>query len=186
MCVILLGKNKDIQKLDLDLAWRSNPHGAGIVYQRRGGEVVAIKGLMSLEDLRAALREVHYGVRVGVHLRYATHGAVNAENTHPWPVGRRGAYLMHNGVLGQFGESGDRGRSDSAHLAELLGQIRDREDRMRVLGSVSGMYLYADCAGLSMTGSRDWIRSGGVLMSNDYWIPVVSRSWINRGYNWGD
>lgn len=183
MCVILLGKNKDILKSKLDLAWASNPHGAGILYHDRRGNVVCVKGLMSLGTLTDALGDVSRDTQVAVHLRYATHGAVSAGNTHPFIVGRSG-YLMHNGVLSAFGQCGTRGVSDSADLARALSTIPSDCDRLKVLRSLQGMFLLATKREFLPIGSRSWVRIGKVLASNDNHLPraPVVAGW--RGNRW--
>lgn len=183
MCVILLGKNKDILKSNLDLAWASNPHGAGILYHDRRGSVVCVKGLMTLEALTDALGDVGRDTQMAVHLRYATHGAVSAANTHPFAVGKSG-YLMHNGMLSAFGRSGTRGVSDSADLARTLGTIPSDSDRLKVLRSLQGMFLLATRGGFTPIGSRSWVRVGRVLASNDNFLPrtPVVAGW--QGNRW--
>lgn len=191
MCVILVGKVNELRKVDLKAAWSSNPHGAGIAFPS-SGRVKAIKGLMTLSALKSALRELDQDAEIALHLRYATHGAVNFKNTHPFPIGKTGEYLMHNGVLSCFGSSGDNGKSDSADLARVLGDIRNAVDRSKVLGSLSGMYCTISPKRISLTGSRSWVKiSDGVMGSNDNFIPRQimpnPRSDRNRWlYNWAE
>jgi len=194
MCVIFLGKVKDILDLDLPSAWASNPHGAGILFHDRGGRVVCSKGLMTLEDTITAIESIDRNRKIAVHLRFATHGAINPSNTHPFPVGR-GAFLMHNGILSAFGRHGDAGLSDSADLARVLGDVRDTKDRAKILRSVSGMFLYADRGGFYTFGSRSWIKIGKVSASNDNFLPRApvfeiggGRRGVSRhlGWNWGE
>lgn len=191
MCVILVGKVSELRKVDLKAAWASNPHGAGIAYPNGKG-VKAIKGLMTLSALKTALRELDQNIEAALHLRFATHGAVNAKNTHPFPIGRSGEYLMHNGVLSCFGSSGDNGRSDSADLARVLGDIRNPIDRSKVLGSLSGMFCTVTQKGIRLCGSRSWVQiSDGVMGSNDNFVPrqisTAPRADRNRWlYQWAE
>lgn len=171
MCVILVGKVNELRKVDLKSAWTSNPHGGGIAFPS-GGRVKSIKGLMTLSALKSALRELDQESEVALHLRYATHGAVSAKNTHPFPIGKTGEYLMHNGVLSCFGSSGEKGQSDSADLARVLGDIRNAVDRSKVLSSLSGMFCTISPKRITLTGSRSWVKiSDGVMGSNDNFIP---------------
>lgn len=169
MCVILVGKVSEVLKLDLYAAWASNPHGAGLLVHSPG-RVQCIKGLMDLDSLIGELEKVDRHRRVAVHLRWATHGSINAANTHPFAVGR-GSWLMHNGVLSAFGKSGDRGVSDSADLARVLGQIKGTADRCKVLRSLSGMFVLATREGFGLFGSRSWQSVGRVKCSNTHWVP---------------
>lgn len=196
MCVILIGKAKDIRKIDLGSAWASNPHGSGIAYPRTNGKgVEVIKGLMDLESLKGALREIHGEIKIALHLRYATHGSIVPSNTHPFKIGRSGSVLMHNGVLSAFGKSGDRGVSDSMDLARVLGEIKDPSDRRKILASLGGMFCEISPKGIHTFGSRSWVKiRGGVMGSNDNFIPRApvlpiqgGSRWIERSaYTWGE
>lgn len=194
MCVILIGKAKDIKKTDLESAWASNPHGAGIAYPTRS-RVECIKGIMDPHDLLAALGEIDPKQRIAVHFRYATHGSISSENTHPFKMGRSGSYIMHNGVLSAFGKAGDQGISDSRDLADTLGKLRDAIDRAKILRSLSGMFCTISRSEICTYGSRSWCKIGSVLASNDHFIPKLipidrgSRGsrWVDRSlYSWGD
>lgn len=186
MCVILIGKTKDIQKVDLNSAWISNPHGAGIAYPRgdnRGIEV--IKGIMDLESLKGSLKGIKGEIKIALHLRYATHGSISPSNTHPFKIGRSGSVLMHNGILSAFGRSGDRGVSDSMDLARVLGEIKDPIDRRKILTSLGGMFCEISPKGIHTFGSRSWVRiRGGVMGSNDNFMPRAPVTQINSGSRW--
>ncbi len=186
MCVILIGKVKDIRKVDLESAWASNPHGAGIAYPRSNSKGVAVvKGIMDLESLRSALREIHGEIKIALHLRYATHGSINPLNTHPFKIGRSGSYLMHNGVLSAFGKSGDRGVSDSMDLANTLGEIKDPIGRHKILASLGGMFCEISPKGIRTFGSRSWVKiRGSVIGSNDNFIPKVTPIGLSGGSRW--
>jgi hypothetical protein len=194
MCVILIGKVKDIRKIDLNSAWASNPHGAGIAYSTGRG-VKTIKGIMDLDTLKNNLREIGGDVKIALHLRYATHGSISPANTHPFKIGRSGSVLMHNGILSQFGIAGDRGVSDSADLARVLGEIKDPTDRHKILRSLSGMFCEISTKGIATFGSRSWVKiRSGVLGSNDNFMPREPVAKINGGsryvdrslWNWGE
>lgn len=195
MCIILIGKVKDMRKIDLNSAWTSNPHGAGIAYSTGKG-VKTIKGIMDLDSLKGELRGIGGDVKIALHLRYATHGSISPSNTHPFKIGRSGSVLMHNGILSQFGIAGDRGMSDSADLARVLGEIKDPKDRHKILGSLSGMFCEVSPKGIATFGSRSWVKiRSGVLGSNDNFLPREPVARIGRGdpyrverslWNWGE
>lgn len=167
MCVILVGSVKAIRSLDLKSAWRDNPHGAGIAYVDR--KRVSVKsGLMLASDLDRALASLtRFNGTIALHLRYATHGGRSRKNCHPFPVGTSGHYLMHNGVLENFGVSGDRGISDSMDLANTLGKIPKASDRQRILDNLNGMYAYIQPSGISLHGSRSWCDLEGDSTAGD-------------------
>ncbi len=187
MCVILIGKVSEIKRVGLENAWTCNPDGAGIAYPDGKGGVRTIKGMMTLEALLDALKSVSRSTKVALHLRLATHGSVNQSNTHPFPIGRSGSVLMHNGILSAFGRSGDRGVSDSADFARLLGEIKDPKDRERLLSTVGGMFTQIDSRGIKTFGSRSWVQiSRGVVASNDNFLPrVPHKNWHLLGDSQG-
>jgi hypothetical protein len=185
MCVILVGNKKSILNLDLHAAWNNNPHGAGFAYINNGRAHV-VKGLMCYDSMMESLSACKHRGTIALHLRFATHGAINGDNTHPFRVGRTGDVLMHNGILSAFGISGDRGLSDSADLARVLGGIRDPRDRDKVLRSIHGMFTLVTPrarSGVVLFGSNGWQMHDGVRCSNTYWIP---RAHVSRAHvcNW--
>jgi len=170
--VILVGKKTDLLKLELQAAWNNNPHGAGFSYVSDGRARI-VKGLMKYDDMVGALSACKYRGLISLHLRYATHGRVCVNNTHPFKVGRFEA-LAHNGVLSAFGESGAAGASDSADLANVLGGLRNPIDRDKILRSIGGMYALTTPrarGGIALFGSNSWQTYRGVRCSNTYWIP---------------
>lgn len=70
-----------------------------------------------------------------IHLRQKTHGLVDHTNTHPYPVGNTGIYLMHNGIL-SGGNSSDTSKSDTWHFIDkviepILSWANDPSDAIR-------------------------------------------------------
>lgn len=183
MCIILVGQVSEIRKVGLEDAWACNPDGGGIAYPDNRGKVKTIKGLMTLDALRDALSTVSRSTKIALHLRLATHGSVSQANTHPFPIGRSGSVLMHNGILNAFGRSGVKGLSDSADFARVLGEIKDPLDREKLLNTVGGMYcLITPKDGIQIYGSRSWVNigKGDVIGSNDHFVAKTQyqREWF--------
>lgn len=112
MCVIVIKpKNIKIDYRDLSAMWHHNPDGAGLAYYDRG-KIIVQKGFMKLNDLYMTLEKLD-NKKVVLHLRYATHGMINKQQTHPFSIvdNVRGAKsandvqaaLFHNGIVSQFG-----------------------------------------------------------------------------------
>jgi hypothetical protein len=105
--------------------WQHNHDGAGFMYAAAGAVVVR-KGFFSrgrfIRSLRRTIRlGANKGSAVVAHLRYATHGAKDAANSHPHRIGCDGVGAMvHNGVLPMFGTPGPKGVSDSADYARKV------------------------------------------------------------------
>lgn len=149
MCVIIVKPEGIlIREKDLNLAWQSNHDGAGIIIPQKNPKV--IKGIMTLGHLKEILKSVDTQFCI-VHLRFATHGSKTSENTHPFKAGDR-RWLMHNGVLGHYGESGEKGFSDSAHLASDISPLPNPAIR-RILNSISGKFVFVDRNTVSIHGA---------------------------------
>jgi predicted glutamine amidotransferase len=97
-------------------AWRHNAHGWGCFHAEQG-QLVWQRGLQ-LDELIAHNKRLPLDAEVYLHLRRATHGAINHAMAHPHVV-RPGLLLMHNGSIAQLVPS-DPARSDTAELARLL------------------------------------------------------------------
>jgi hypothetical protein len=182
MCLIVQGKVKDILRLDLKSAWNCNPHGAGIVIPNK--MPIAIKGLMSYENFLSRLRKISASKNVVVHFRYATHGKVNIANSHPHFVDRT-SWLVHNGVINGLGASGANGRSDSAHLANILGRLAIA-DRLALLDSYSSNQRFILVTGKQIDVFGNFTDQCGVLLSNTYWQVRPSAPSTTMGFNRGD
>ncbi len=181
MCIILVGQVSEIRKVGLEEAWACNPDGGGIAYPDNRGKVKTIKGLMTLKALREALSTVSRSTKIALHLRLATHGSVSQDNTHPFPIGKSGSVLMHNGVLTAFGKSGTKGVSDSADFARVLGEIKDPRDREKMIDSLTGMFAIITPKGILVMGSKHWVNvgKGDVIGSNDHFVAKTQfqREW---------
>lgn len=170
MCVIFYGTAKRILNLPLDLAWRQNDDGAGIIYETSKG-YRALKGIMKLDDLEQALDLIGNAETV-VHLRMATHGKATKENTHPFKTGKH-SYLVHNGILHGLGSAGDYGHSDSAHLAAILRRL-PHHDQDALLEALPGKFAHATPKGIELYGAFTVLN--GVQCSNTYFLPITQQT----------
>lgn len=188
MCVIIhKPAGKIIPAKDLKQAWASNSDGAGIVIPSRCPKV--FKGIMKLKHLENII-ETLTDHEIVIHLRWATHGSVSPDNTHPFPCGRD-RYLMHNGILSNYGEAGKKGRSDSAHFAEDISTLK-AENIKRILETVSGKFIFINRERISLHGQ--FSDRNGIKYSNLNWAPTKeyyfertrSKDWVTEyrnGYN---
>lgn len=125
MCVIIcLPKGLSFNEEWLKNATLNNPHGFGLVAKE--GDKLEVyhrfneKGNDPEEVLRQLERYKDSDMRY-LHLRYATKGDKNRENTHPFTVFKRDDQrieFMHNGYISKFTQSSDVGRSDTRQYAE--------------------------------------------------------------------
>jgi hypothetical protein len=100
MCLAIYKPEKvKLYRADLRRAFEANPDGAGFAYydnsQRR---VIVEKGFFQFNEFWRAFQEVQRdNLKAIVHFRWATHGAVNNDNCHPYDLDD-GA-LIHNGMI---------------------------------------------------------------------------------------
>lgn len=184
-CIVDKPKGKTLSNRSIKLLWECNSDGVGIVLPQTKPEM--IKGIMSLDDLYKVLKIVDK-FHCLIHFRMATHGSVTPENTHPFPMGKN-RFLMHNGILTQYGSSGDKGKSDSAHLADDLAPLPSDAIR-RILNTITGKFAFIDQGNVSLHGFFD--EHAGKRFSNMHWLPTLQTRWTSiktgftSSYNVGD
>lgn len=113
MCIIIIKQaGKKVPQEVAKTSSRINPHGLGVIWLDTF-EVTYHKSL----DYKVLFTERPFIA----HFRYATIGAVNKENTHPFRCGNnKQEWLMMNGTIRELGNVK---KSDSRVLAENLGNI---------------------------------------------------------------
>jgi gamma-glutamylaminecyclotransferase len=113
MCVIIIkNKGKKLPKEVAKTSARINPHGLGIIW---------LDTFEVTYHQSSAYRILDTERPFIAHFRYATVGAVNKDNTHPFRCGsNKNEWLMMNGTIKGLG---DAKRSDSRVLAESLGEV---------------------------------------------------------------
>lgn len=170
MCLILTGLKQHFTPDIIERAIKHNPHGVGIF-----GNGIAAKGLWGPERVIKYLNSHKDGTEVAFHARLATHGAITQRNCHPFEVrlrrSRHPAYLMHNGVL-PLGSPGERGRSDSAHLADLLSGRYTLEELVDILGTIDGKFALGHRDIVVPINDHRWHEVNELLASNGQLSPV--------------
>jgi len=113
MCVIIIKQKKDVMSREIaKTSSKINPHGLGVLWLDTY-EVTYHKS----KDYNLLLTERPFIA----HFRYATVGAINRENTHPFQCGNnKDEWLMMNGTIKGMGNAQ---MCDSKALAISLGQM---------------------------------------------------------------
>ena len=121
MCLIVQGKANLVRSTLLQTSgliesiYQKNGDGLGIMYGTTDGVKVVKKIPHNADAFRDLITRMPDDEReVALHARWRTHGDINHENTHPYPVNGH-SYLMHNGVL-HTGNSSDLKKSDTWHF----------------------------------------------------------------------
>ena len=139
MCIAIATKPGAI--LDPGIVWRgwtNNRDGAGFAFVDDAGVLHVRKGFTQYNDFYAALRGAYdaFGDRSPfiIHMRFATAGARNKDNTHPFSItpqkGPKGAFI-HNGTMftpaGKQAGRGSDAKSDSRVFGSVLNNILSKD-----------------------------------------------------------
>lgn len=102
MCWIgALKSGHELTEDQLNNAFCSNSHGSGFAYNL-DGKLIISKGYMSFDEFYQAYKKVGDGVSRVIHHRFATGGAHNEENCHPFEVVKNKLCFAHNGIISSF------------------------------------------------------------------------------------
>jgi hypothetical protein len=99
MCIIVIKPEGVSIPIDrLKNCWDNNPDGAGFMYSENG-TLKIIKGLMNFNTFINSYDSISpLTKKIVIHFRYATHGKVCEELTHPFNINKTLA-MVHNGIL---------------------------------------------------------------------------------------
>jgi hypothetical protein len=119
MGCIAIWKPKGVQiaKKYLHNCYTNNPQGAGFAICR-DNKIEIQKGFFKFKDFWKAFKGLQKFPAL-IHFRIATHGAVNAENCHPFPMLDGKFAMIHNGILPVDLPEG-KDQSDSAYFAKNI------------------------------------------------------------------
>lgn len=105
MCLIIYTKSGNIPKKHLKHALYTNDDGWGYMFHD-GKELIVRKGMTPKEFWNQWVADYHLRqkTRVLFHARIGTHGTVTEANCHPFKVGKKKLYMMHNGIITQHND----------------------------------------------------------------------------------
>lgn len=192
MCLIIeCNKHIPISYKLMEEFQRRNDDGFGFMWVQDGELKTYKTPNGSLEELYAKYQELMEFDPV-IHLRQKTHGLIDHENTHPYPVGTTGIWLMHNGVL-SGGNQEDTSKSDTWHFINRVIEpilswagdpgeaIRSKKFRIlmeRIIGSTNRICL----------GDKD----GYVFFNQDAWTKISNENTgakglrVSNSYAWSE
>lgn len=158
MCVIIIKQaGKHVPKEVAKTSARINPHGLGVIWLDTFEVTYHKSAEYKVLDTKRPFI---------AHFRYATIGAINKENTHPFRCGNnKNEWLMMNGTIRALG---NHKKSDSKVLAENLGsvprhkwkkELEQYECRFVTINTHSRTY--------QMYNKELWVQRDGVWYSKD-------------------
>lgn len=192
MCIIAISPlGKKLSQKAFECMWESNPHGLGMAFPTKNG-IGIVKGLMREDEAWEEYQNLPSGVPHILHFRYATHGGVRPELTHPFVV-HEGSPLVireevgepvlaHNGVWNLYTlhlrELGLKGPvSDSRVLAAFVGKVgvENTNKHAREIESAGRVAILTPGRRLKLFGS--WVKDGDFLYSNSGYKAVAVHWW---------
>lgn len=189
MC-LLIELNKDTRFSDTFLrgVYDRNSDGIGVMWADDEYKLHYRKALPSnAEEAIQFFRTVAEGKNCCVHFRMKTHGAIDYENCHPYPVfgfdGEESEHpmlLMHNGVL-TSGNSKDRTKSDTWHFVrDVLRPLLD--DHPDMIHNQMFQKLLGHEIGNNRFALMDY--TGKVAIINRHQGVEYEGSWLSNTYAW--
>jgi hypothetical protein len=108
----------------------SHKDGFGVMW-RSGNRVGIIKGMYALPEIVKIVNKIPVEVEAAFHFRQATHGVINAQNCHPFPLLTRNDALqttsgvfdtgvVHNGIIHDFSDNTKHNFSDTMNFVKYL------------------------------------------------------------------
>jgi predicted glutamine amidotransferase len=152
---------------------RQEPDGTGVGAFAPGGEPVVFKQpLAAFADPQFASEAREVSSRTFVaHIRYASNGAVNLRNTHPFE--QHGRLFAHNGVIGGL----DRLDDELGDARSLVGGDTDSE---RFFALITREIERTGEIGAGITSAATWVAEQLPLLSLNFVLITGSQLWALR------
>lgn len=118
MCLIVVKPKNSKSYLDYEKfckALNTNPHSVGILY-KKDNKIKVKKYIKPKEIKEKIFNLIKNKDEYAIHFRYATHGAIDTKNCHPFRV-IDGLYLMHNGIMSKYGDM-NKNQSDTRNFID--------------------------------------------------------------------
>lgn len=177
MCIIIIKKRGlKVSSEILKASARINPHGLGVVWLDDYSVSYHKSTQYSLLDTTRPFI---------AHFRYATIGAVNKSNTHPFVCGsNKNELLMMNGTIRGLGS---KDKCDSKELAELLGDM-PRYTWRKELEQYDCRFVTMNIFNKSFQiyNKAEWIKKDGIWYSKENVLEtnlVAVYGTLKKGYS---
>lgn len=176
MCIIAAKpQGLTLSEETINTCWEANSDGAGFMYAERG-KLIVEKGFMSLDSFKRAYNKVGDKPAV-LHFRIKTHGAIDAENTHPFQINDNLAFA-HNGIIGNIATP-NKDKSDTWHFNETLLKPMASNDLEFLRKSwnvqlISGFIGYSKLAFMEASGRITLINADKGTWDDGIWYSNTS------------
>ena len=204
MCLIIYKPaNATVPTALLTSAIKENPDGFGVMFAENG-KLNVVKDVDSSKVFEPVFR--HTDKELLIHLRWATHGKVSPENTHPFKVDT-GLWFMHNGVI-TIDTKDDPTKSDTWWFNERVVKPSRHavfeagfEDFLKCplpslgfqgIGNNNRLVFLDSQGRIQIINRGTWIEWEGLLLSNTYAYDAFGLGVIDKrpsnyyGTNWYD
>lgn len=182
MCLILIKPKNATNYLTFERfcnALDNNPHSVGICYLNDNNELEIRRYVNPTKGKRDIYDMIKDREQYAIHFRYATHGAIDLSNCHPFKVSDD-LILMHNGVMSDFGKI-DTNKSDTRNFCDsfLAGYIKSvgssvindedfKADMLKIIGSYNKLLLIDKDFNFSIINEKAGVWREGCWLSNGY------------------
>jgi gamma-glutamylaminecyclotransferase len=170
MCIIInkIKPQTKISDLIIENAEINNPDGFGIVYTDTG----ECRKTTDYDEARKWIAEKRTFV---AHYRFATVGAINKKNCHPFPIPNSNEVLFSNGTV----PLGNHEKTDTEEIAELLEGECD-EVRDKILSMTDTRFAIVDTLTCEVKRYGVWHKKEGVWYSKSNCFATM----INNSCYW--
>lgn len=185
MCLIIASQNGALTDESIvRLGFADNPDSWGIMTSN-GRRVITKKGF-AWDDFEREYTRIN-GDPYVIHFRYATHGAIDLGNCHPFQVSS-GLYMAHNGVINI--KADNPAMSDSWHYAKLLrssGITKGNIDAYipeigKEIGIGNKLAFLTSRGDIHIANQSSGVMNGSVWLSNPYSTWMLPTEYEGQGY----
>lgn len=190
MCLIIYAPKGQLVPRDV-LSFAANQNSDGIGVMSEDG-VHKYLGKKALKRARRYIESLAADqIPYAVHMRWATHGDINLDNTHPYKAPEGNHYIMHNGIISFTTAESSKAESDTAvYVRKYLHAMPDFEDTdyYKQVGThigYSNKFVIMDTdARFQVCNESQGIWIEGVWYSNTYSLPTAFVPRTNYSGGW--
>jgi predicted glutamine amidotransferase len=183
MCIIIVRHRgtKPISNHYLKTGIKKNPHGWGFAFFDEKTKQLKMYKSLNMNEVIPTIRDMERDdLEFIVHLRYATKGAVNKDNAHPYYIKGVGV-MFHNGTMKKL-DLWAKNMSDTWHLAKKIERrvavgkdLHDTLEKYKDIIDDNRIAIMTEDGGVQVLGAltngySTWNNIGGNWFSNRYAI----------------